>query len=676
MTVRLFPIKKYGFDPVYGDTGPEVTVETDGQGLAALPNHPAPELATLTGHTEVANPFGRIDVVGNNLLLVEISKGTHQEYSWLDIPDLNLLAWRSGSTLEFPSRVPPGGSPLPPASLTGTNEGGTATLLWSPSPTPGIVGYNVYRTRGPRGTWTRIAESIPNVRYSDGLDQWELGYAVTAVAADGKESGFSEIFWTIRVDSPSGVWIGPDNVRFERQFQGVATLGADARYLKFVHWGLPDGGHIAAEADGHLVLALRGNDVVTVVDPTGSPWSNVELTIGRPGSGPGQFTSPSGVVVVGEPYAWGGPYPTDGQTALLCHFDGTTTSENGMPSRATGASFVTGRLGQGILLQAGATLAYPLRQPFADAQGAVEFWLKPAWGGDDRISHTFLDAGVEWADGFRIEKDGAANLRALAWSGGKECGVGASVAAWAANEWHHVGVMWVGAELSLFIDGRVAARVSNCSLPTNLSAPLRIGSAPDGAAAADAVLDELRLSTTARIGNSDMADRIVVADGGGNRLEVFSRFGDFVGTYGGAGTAAGRFISPAGVASDGGGRIVVVDAGNSRLQLFGFDGTTFTFIREIAADLLNPDGVAFRGDRIVVADTGHNQVKVLSAAGELVATYDGPNDGVYSGSFNQPRDVAIDNSGRIVVTDTGNNRVVEVIHSEPHTVRRKLHGRN
>ncbi len=674
-TVRLFPIKQYGFDPVRGDAAAQMTVETDGQGFAALPNRAAPQLTTLTGHSEVANPFGRIDVVGNNLFLVEISKGTHQEYSWLDIPDLNLLTWRGGSTLEFASRVPPDGAPLPPGSLTGTNEYETANLVWSPSSTPAIKGYNVYRTRGPRGTWTKIAETIPGMRYSDGLDQWEVGYAVTALGADGKESGFSEIFWTIRLDTPTGLTVGPDNVRYERQFQGVASQGADGRYLRFVHWGAPDFGHIAAEPDGHLVVALRNNDTVDVVDPTGDPGSNVELNLGGSGSGPGQFTTPSGVAVMGDPFAWGGPYVLDGQTALLCHFDGTTTSDNGVPGRGQGVPFVTGRFGQGILVQGGAALSYPVPRPFAGREGAVEFWLKPIWGGDDRTTHVLLDAGLQWGDGVRMEKDGAANLRVLAWRGGEECGVGFNVAGWSANEWHHLGITWIGAELSLFVDGRVVARATNCGLPPSLSAPLRIGSAPDGEAAADAVIDEFRLSTTARIGNSDMADRIVVADGGGNRLEVFSRFGDFVGAYGGAGTAVGQFSSPAGVASDGGGRIAVVDAGNSRLQLFQFDGTTFTFIREIAADLLNPDGVAFRGDRIVVADAGHNQVKVFSDTGAPIAVYDGPNDGTYTGAFSGPRDVAIDNNGHIVVADTGNNRVVEVIHSEPHNVRRKLHGR-
>lgn len=675
-TVRLFPIKQYGFDPVHGDTAPQITVETDGEGLAVLSNRAAPALTTLTGHTEVANPFGRIDVVGNNLFLVEISKGTHQEYSWLDIPDLNLLAWRGGSTLEFASRVPPDGAPLPPAGLTGTNEYGTANLVWSPSPTPAVKGYDVYRTRGPRGAWTRIAESIPGLQYGDGLDQWEVGYAVTALGADGKESGFSEIFWTVRLDTPTGLTVGPDNLRYERQFQGVASQGADGRYLRFVHWGAPDFGHVAAEPDGHLVVALRNNDTVDVVDPRGDPGSNVELNLGGSGSGPGQFTSPSGVAVVGDPFAWGGPYVLDGQTALLCHFDGTTTSDNGVPGRGTAVPFVTGRFGQGILLQEGATLSYPVPQPFAGPEGAVEFWLKPLWGGDDRTTHVLLDAGVQWGDGVWMEKDGAANLRVLAWRGGKECGVGFNVAGWSANEWHHVGMTWTGAVLSLLVDGQVVARAPDCGLPRNLNAPLRIGSAPEGAEAAGAVIDELRLGGTARIGNSDVADRIVVADGGDDRLEVFGRFGGFIGSYGGTGTAAGRFRSPAGVASDGKGRIVVVDSGNSRLQLFDFDGSAFTFVREIDADLADPDGVAFRGDRIVVADTGHNQIKVFSDAGRLIAAYDGPNDGLYGGSFSGPRDVAIDGAGRIVVADTGNNRVVQVIHGERQTVRRHLHGRD
>jgi DNA-binding beta-propeller fold protein YncE len=107
-------------------------------------------------------------------------------------------------------------------------------------------------------------------------------------------------------------------------------------------------------------------------------------------------------------------------------------------------------------------------------------------------------------------------------------------------------------------------------------------------------------------------------------------------------------------------------------QLLHLDGHAFTFIREIAANLLGADGVAMRGNRIVVADTDHNQIKVLSDLGEVIAVYAGPNDGVYWGPFNEPRDVAIDGNGRIVVVDAGNSRVVGVIHDEPRPVRKRL----
>jgi tripartite motif-containing protein 71 len=59
--------------------------------------------------------------------------------------------------------------------------------------------------------------------------------------------------------------------------------------------------------------------------------------------------------------------------------------------------------------------------------------------------------------------------------------------------------------------------------------------------------------------------------------------------------------------------------------------------------------------RIVVADTGNNQIEFYSATGTLLGEFGSFGSG--NGEFNSPREVTIDGSGNIYVADAGNSRV-------------------
>ncbi|MBI3892551.1 MAG: hypothetical protein HY303_13590, partial [Candidatus Wallbacteria bacterium] len=84
------------------------------------------------------------------------------------------------------------------------------------------------------------------------------------------------------------------------------------------------------------------------------------------------------------------------------------------------------------------------------------------------------------------------------------------------------------------------------------------------------------------------------------------------------------------------------------------------------ANTLNtPGGVATDGTNVVVADTANNRVLVFTSLGATTASKiigQANNTATASGSgsagLNAPEGVAIDASGRVVVTDTGNNRVL------------------
>jgi len=73
----------------------------------------------------------------------------------------------------------------------------------------------------------------------------------------------------------------------------------------------------------------------------------------------------------------------------------------------------------------------------------------------------------------------------------------------------------------------------------------------------------------------DRAGNIYVADGfgGNNRIAKFTKDGNFVKSWGQAGSAQGQFNQIHGLASDAAGNLYVADTGNKRIQVFDGDGT-------------------------------------------------------------------------------------------------------
>ena len=76
------------------DAIPEFTVTTDDNGIAVLPNRGPIGIPTSTGHQLMPNPFGIIDVVGTNgVMLIEMTSEECTNYEWLTIVELNLAYW-------------------------------------------------------------------------------------------------------------------------------------------------------------------------------------------------------------------------------------------------------------------------------------------------------------------------------------------------------------------------------------------------------------------------------------------------------------------------------------------------------------------------------------------------------------------------------------------------------
>jgi tripartite motif-containing protein 71 len=168
-------------------------------------------------------------------------------------------------------------------------------------------------------------------------------------------------------------------------------------------------------------------------------------------------------------------------------------------------------------------------------------------------------------------------------------------------------------------------------------------------------------------------NQVVVADGGSNRVVRFSAdSGSLIGSWGGGGTALGKFHFGAGGGNDaaaGGGlaasgsTLYIVDTGNDRVVRFQADGNNGSEIVP-PGTLQNPRGVAVRGTRMLVADDQHHRVAAFDTGGHLLASI-GSGQGGGPGQLNFPYGVAIDPQGRVFVADDMNQRIVR--YSTPAT---------
>ncbi|MBM4042759.1 MAG: hypothetical protein FJ290_30085 [Planctomycetes bacterium] len=144
-----------------------------------------------------------------------------EEFFWLRLCDFNVAKWR-GAEKEYyhplKTRFPDAGAPEPPQKPTVSYhmpiERKAVELWWDRSPSPDIARYNVYQKVGDGDEEVepfRLVAVVdparfqPKQRIGHGglkyhekfeehgfytLDTW---FAVTAVAADGRESGLSDI---------------------------------------------------------------------------------------------------------------------------------------------------------------------------------------------------------------------------------------------------------------------------------------------------------------------------------------------------------------------------------------------------------------------------------------------------------------------------------------------------
>lgn len=163
----------------------------------------------------------------------------------------------------------------------------------------------------------------------------------------------------------------------------------------------------------------------------------------------------------------------------------------------------------------------------------------------------------------------------------------------------------------------------------------------------------------------DATGHFYVAEYGGNdRVQKFTAQGHFVLEFGGFSTAPGHFQRPGGLLWHEG-RVYVTDVVNNRIQVFDDNGL---FLHVLGADhngapmlsLKLPYDVAMGPQhRLYIVEYSSGRLTVVEPDGRLVGRYGSPGRGL--GQFATPWGVAVLSDTRIVIADTGNRRLVEVV---------------
>lgn len=146
-------------------------------------------------------------------------------------------------------------------------------------------------------------------------------------------------------------------------------------------------------------------------------------------------------------------------------------------------------------------------------------------------------------------------------------------------------------------------------------------------------------------------DIIAVTDMDADRVALFRKDGGLIRRWGSTGDGNEQFRMPAGVAIDDAGRVVVADSGNDRVQVFDQGGNWLKTIGRRGRNpgfLLQPADVIARGGRIIVADQGNQRLQMFDADGNFIRTLGRRNMRPHerNGSLHLPRRLAASPDGR------------------------------
>ncbi|MBI4196113.1 MAG: hypothetical protein HY526_13665 [Betaproteobacteria bacterium] len=155
------------------------------------------------------------------------------------------------------------------------------------------------------------------------------------------------------------------------------------------------------------------------------------------------------------------------------------------------------------------------------------------------------------------------------------------------------------------------------------------------------------------------AGEIYVTQGHGkgeSRVLKFDAEGNFIETWGGEGSAAGKFNVPHSIATDAHGILYVADRSNQRIQVFDADGQ---YLRE-SRHPGTPCGLCMsRDDRIFLAHGHTGLIMKLDLEGSVLGATGSQGKGL--GQYGEAHFLALDAREDIYVADTLNWRVQKLV---------------
>jgi predicted membrane-bound mannosyltransferase/DNA-binding beta-propeller fold protein YncE len=160
----------------------------------------------------------------------------------------------------------------------------------------------------------------------------------------------------------------------------------------------------------------------------------------------------------------------------------------------------------------------------------------------------------------------------------------------------------------------------------------------------------------------DNEGRIYVADTGNKRIVVYDADGNYLAQFGGAGMQPGQLDEPVGIAVDEQGFVYVADTWNRRIQVFAPGTDDLTWIPTLQWDVAGWYGESLENKPLLaVDDFGHIFVADPELARVLEFTTSGAfirawgEAGYGSGKFGLVSGLAVDDQGRVWVSDAQNN---------------------
>ncbi len=165
---------------------------------------------------------------------------------------------------------------------------------------------------------------------------------------------------------------------------------------------------------------------------------------------------------------------------------------------------------------------------------------------------------------------------------------------------------------------------------------------------------------------------VYVADSGNYRIQKFDGNGNFVMQWGNYGTDDGQFDFLRGIGVDGNGFVLVLEA--NRIQKFDSNGNfvskwgSYSYNCSSAGGFVDPIGIAVSREGFVYVKDGScgfiqkfdNEGMFLSQWGSI-----GTGDGQFGSSGVWGNMIAIGPDGSVYIADTSNNRVQDLMLTEP-----------